>query len=106
MLISAVLFGGVPRAILQQQAIRGRVELFLSNAIFEELQEVLGRPKFGFSSEQTSAIASQLLLTAKSVKPTRKVCAVEADPDDNIFLECAYEGRPPRLSGGIRTSGS
>jgi len=50
-LISAVLFNGPPRAILEL-VIGGSVHCSLSLAILDELRDVLERPKFRFSPEQ------------------------------------------------------
>ena len=44
-IISAVLFGGKPRLILEA-ALAGHFELFLSDAMVDELHDVLRRPKF------------------------------------------------------------
>lgn len=34
-----------------------------------------------------------LFVRALHVKPTKRVFAIKEDPDDNKFLECAYEGK-------------
>ena len=49
-LISAILFGGKPRQILEK-AICGDIRLCVSKPILEELGGVLGRPKFDYSPE-------------------------------------------------------
>ena len=54
-LISAILFGGQPRAVLEL-AIKGEIDLVLSVHILDEVRDVLIRPKFSFSVEQATRV--------------------------------------------------
>ena len=58
-LISALMFGGNPRLILEK-VIRGDIELYLSEALISELGEVLKRPKFGLPLSIVNQILSEL----------------------------------------------
>jgi len=89
-LISAVLFGGRPRKILEK-AIRGEIRIFVSEAILEELKGVLERPKFGYSPERVYGLLIELIGIAELVNPSKKVRVIQEDPDDNRILECAIE---------------
>ena len=65
-LISALMFGGNPRTILEK-VIRGDIELYLSEAIISELGEVLKRPKFGLPLSIVNQIISELSAISESV---------------------------------------
>ncbi|MBP1700377.1 MAG: hypothetical protein H6Q41_5565 [Deltaproteobacteria bacterium] len=87
-LISAILFGGKPRQILEK-AIRGEIRLCLSEPILEELGGVLRRSKFDYSPEMIQFILTELTGIADFVNPSETIDIVLEDPDDNRILECA-----------------
>jgi putative PIN family toxin of toxin-antitoxin system len=89
-LISALMFGGNPRKILEK-VIRGDIELYLSEAIISELGEVLKRPKFGLPISIVNQIISELSSISESVRPSKRINKVKVDPTDNRILECAIE---------------
>jgi putative PIN family toxin of toxin-antitoxin system len=89
-LISAILFGGKPRQILEK-AIRGEMRLCLSEPILEELKGVLQRSKFDYSPEMIQFILTELTGIADFVNPSEMIDLVLEDPDDNRILECAVE---------------
>jgi putative PIN family toxin of toxin-antitoxin system len=91
-LISAILFGGKPRRILEL-AFRGEIQVCISEPILEELKAVLLRPKFGFSLEVVQTILTELIGLADFVYPSQKIEVVAEDPDDNRIMECALESR-------------
>jgi hypothetical protein len=89
-LISAILFGGKPRQILEK-AISGEMRLCLSEPILEELKGVLQRSKFNYSPEMIQFILTELMGIADFVNPSEMIDLVLEDPDDNRILECAVE---------------
>jgi putative PIN family toxin of toxin-antitoxin system len=89
-LISAILFGGKPRQILEK-AIRGEIRLSISEPILEELSGVLRRSKFDYSPEMIQFILTELTGIADFVNPSEAIDIVLEDPDDNRILECAVE---------------
>jgi putative PIN family toxin of toxin-antitoxin system len=89
-LISAILFGGKPRQILEK-AIRGEIRLCLSEPILEELKGVLQRAKFDYSPEMIQVIVTELTGIADFVNPSETINVVLKDPEDNRILECAVE---------------
>ncbi|HVP78984.1 MAG TPA: putative toxin-antitoxin system toxin component, PIN family [Thermodesulfobacteriota bacterium] len=91
-LMSAILFGGKPRQILEK-AIRGEIRLCLSEPILEELKGVLQRSKFGYSPEMIQFILTELTGIADFVKPSETINVVAEDPEDNRILECAVEAK-------------
>jgi putative PIN family toxin of toxin-antitoxin system len=98
-IISAILFGGHPRAVLEL-AIRGDIELLLSIAILDEVRDVLMRPKFGLSAEQVIRIIDELHAISKVINPSITINAVKNDPDDNMVLECAVEAKAEYIITG------
>jgi len=98
-LISAILFNGPPRAVLEL-VIGGSVKCSLSLAILDELRNVLERPKFKFSPEQAFQVIEELHAVCDIVNPTIQVNIVTADPKDNMILECALESKAYSIVSG------
>ena len=88
--ISAVLFGGKPRAILNL-AIEGLFEIAISDDILEEIKGVMEGKKFRFSKKIVYALMREVEDLAELVEPKERIEAVPADPEDNRVLECAVE---------------
>lgn len=87
-LVSALLFGGPPREILNLIVV-GAVDCSLSSSILDELEDVLQRPKFGVPSREARALVEILSVLCTVVSPSEQISVVRADPDDNRILECA-----------------
>ncbi len=100
-IISGVLFGGLPGKLLQFAA-RDQFQLLISDAILHELTEVLKRPKFKIPLEFVSELRLELNRTASLVITRSKIDAIKADPADNRILECAYDGRANFIVTGDR----
>lgn len=98
-LISAIVFGGPPRKILER-VIAGKVNCSLSFAILDELRDVLLRPKFGFSPQQAATVIEELQGICEILNPSRRVRVIKADPDDNRILECAIESKADCIVSG------
>jgi putative PIN family toxin of toxin-antitoxin system len=91
-LISAILFGGKPRQVLEK-AIRGEIRLCISEAILEELKGVLEKSKFDYSPEMIQVILTELTGVSDFVNPSKTIDVVLEDPEDNRILECAVEAK-------------
>ena len=89
-LISAIVFGGKPRDVLEL-VIKGKLILAVSEAILEEVKTVLGGNKFQYPSQIVDSILDEIGGISELVKPKMKVDAIINDPDDNRILECAFE---------------
>jgi putative PIN family toxin of toxin-antitoxin system len=98
-LISALLFGGNPQAVLEK-AIMGQIGLALSRDILNELEGVLCGKKFGFPFEIAQGIVRELEAIGELVAPTRKIAVVKVDPYDNMILECAVEANADYVVSG------
>ncbi len=98
-LISASIFGGLPREVLGL-IVAGTIDCSLSLPILDELKDVLQRPKFGLSTQQAMAIVEELSTLCRVVAPSRRVRSLCADPDDDRILECALEARADAIVSG------
>jgi putative PIN family toxin of toxin-antitoxin system len=98
-LVSALIFGGPAREILSM-IVAGAVNCSLSPSILIELQDVLQRPKFGFSSQRAMAVVEDLSALCTMVNPLEQISVIGADPDDDRILECALEARAGIIISG------
>lgn len=86
------------RVLALREAIEGkRAQLFYSSAMLEEFKDVLGRAQFGLSEEAQNSILRywQDLGTLLSIEQSAPIRC--SDPDDQIFIDLAYQLRPSVL---------
>jgi uncharacterized protein len=98
-LISAILFGGNPQKILEK-VLSNDISLILSRQILEEFEGVLCGKKFNYPPDVASAIAHEVELIAQILAPKRHIVVIQADPDDNMVLECAIAGKADYIVSG------
>ena len=98
-LISAVVFGGKPREILER-VLWGDLTLIISPAILDEVEAVLGGEKFRFSGEAARIVVQEIESLAEIVDPATAVSVVPDDPDDDRVIACALDGRADCLISG------
>jgi len=87
--VSAVLFRGSTPGEAFRQALNTGV-ILLSEATFEEIDEVIAREKFDdyLSPEERGAFIEALVDRSRFANPTEEIQACR-DPDDDKFLELA-----------------
>jgi putative PIN family toxin of toxin-antitoxin system len=94
-IISGCLWSGAPRQALYA-AYEGNAKLLISEAMVDELKDVLGRPKFAKRLELLKKSAEQVLtehLRFTDVIEVQSIPAtILADPDDDQVLACALSG--------------
>jgi putative PIN family toxin of toxin-antitoxin system len=88
--ISALLFGGKPREILDL-AIKGLIEVAISDGILDEIKGVLEGKKFQYPAKIVRALVNEIEDLTEFVEPDKKIEAVPEDPEDNRVLECAVK---------------
>jgi putative PIN family toxin of toxin-antitoxin system len=98
--ISALMFGGLPGALLDLAFLRS-FTLIVSRTLLDELDEKL-RVKFGVSAEDAALLRARLENLAQVVEPEAVLNVVTDDPDDNRVLECAVKGRADVIVSGDR----
>ena len=98
-LVSAVLFGGLPRELLRR-ALRGEFEVVTSVRLMAEFADVLAE-RFGLAPEVARAARSEYELLAEVVRPLL-VPSIARDPDDNEVLAAAVIGDVDLIVTGDR----
>jgi len=100
-LVSSLLYGGVPREIVQR-AETGH-HLILSPALVDELSATLRKPrfeKFALTDATITALTTRLRRTGEVVDELADVSAFAADPNDTHLLALAVTGRADYLVTG------
>jgi uncharacterized protein len=97
--ISGFLFGGPPGRVLEY-LLEGSVVCFTSLPLLDEIRDVLRRPKFGLSPEQSLAFVEELRDLCRIVQPEIRVREITEDPADNAVLECAAAARAGVIVSG------
>ena len=87
-LVSGLLFKGNEFRLLKL-AFEGKVELYSSKPIFEELTRVLAYPRVSKHVADINASLTQAAGLLNFAAPTETVTAIRDDPSDNKILECA-----------------
>jgi putative PIN family toxin of toxin-antitoxin system len=98
-IISALNFHGNPRKVIDLAA-DGSIRLFVSDAILDEVADVLARPKFGWPDDRIKRALVQMSHFMEHVEPTQRLDVVKDDPDDNRILECALASGSDYLISG------
>jgi putative PIN family toxin of toxin-antitoxin system len=97
-LISGLNFRrGKPFELLEL-ARTGKINLAVSEAILDEMEDVLRR-KFGWNDEDIAEGRKRITAMARTVKPTVRLDVIKEDPDDNKILECASSSSDFIVSG-------
>lgn len=104
-IVSAFLWGGVPRRLLDAAGAK-RLELFTSRALIVELEDVLSRPKFAERLARTRFSAAFLLgrysqLAVLIAPPELSVSALR-DAKDQPILACALAAQAEAIVSGDR----
>lgn len=97
--ISALFWKGNPRKVLDAVK-EGKYILLSSIDIEKELIRVLAYPKFGLSPAEIIPIINDYKNNTSLVNVISKVNIIKADPTDNVFLECALDGKANYILSG------
>ncbi len=69
-------------------ALQGRFELWISTKILLELADKL-QNKFAWAPPQVERVIKQIARHAHLAEPNQQIKVIDADPSDNMILECA-----------------
>jgi len=76
---------------------QGKAEIIISEELISEYDDVLTREEIAEKIENKSLvirdIVQKVISRAKIVEPSEKFDILKEDPDDNIILDCAFEGK-------------
>ncbi len=99
-LVSATIGHGKPRRLLR--LVLRRHSAVASLEMLAELADVLAREKFSLTPRRISRFLTIYTRGSEVVDLIRSVDAVDADPDDNIVLGTAVNGRTAFIVTGDR----
>jgi putative PIN family toxin of toxin-antitoxin system len=101
--ISALLWGGTPERLIELAG-DGSVELITSQALLDELSELLGRPKLAAKLAREGQSAAEIIAryaqAAEVVDASPVVESRVRDPDDAAVLGCAIAARAEAIVSG------
>ncbi len=97
--VSALISGGKPRELLRK-GIANELTIVTSKEILGELVSVLSRPVFDMNEDEIRRIIIDIIQISEIITPTSKFIVVKEDPDDDIFLNVAYDGRADYIVSG------
>lgn len=98
-LVSALGFGGTPLDALLT-VFEDDYQLLASEETLEELSRVMAYERLPVIESEREQYVSILRNEADIVSTTPQVNEIVADPDDNIFLECAIGGNADYIVSG------
>jgi putative PIN family toxin of toxin-antitoxin system len=98
-IVSALLQPLGPPAHVFSLAPGGSIQLCVSGEVYAEYEEVIRRPRFRRDENVITAALETIREKGLWVRPTEAVRAC-ADPDDDIFLECAQAARAAYIVTG------
>jgi putative PIN family toxin of toxin-antitoxin system len=85
--VSSFFWGGNPRFVLER-VIKGIDELFTTKEILDEVESVMGRPKFHADKEKIAYFISSIEEIGNKVVPKRQIKNGSRDKTDNKYIEC------------------
>ena len=95
---------GNPAALLDVALTLPEIEVVLSDEIPGEFGDVLSRRKvrerFHYSQEDVSGFVRIIRNAVSIVKPTSNIKLVEDDPDDDVIINTAYDGKADYIVSG------
>lgn len=100
-LISSVISTGTPHNVVVA-GFNGRYQIIVSVATHTEFRETLLKypDRFHLDEEEVEKEVETICYFAEFVEPEEDIRAVEADPDDDKFLEAAVAGNVDYLVSG------
>ena len=102
-LISTVIATGVPHEVVVK-GLEGEYQIIVSVATLTEFRETLLKypERFDMDEDEVQREVETIRYFAEFVNPDEQITAVEADPDDDKFLEAAVAGDVDYLVSGDR----
>lgn len=97
--ISAFFWRGYPRTVYDLVK-KGEIILLSSLRIEEEFIRVLAYTRFGLNSTEILPIVNTLRRYVHFIEAKSEVDIVKKDSTDNIFLECALDGKADYIISG------
>ena len=99
-LVSSLLKPKSKARDIYRLALRGKIKLYISEDLLNELKRVLEYPKFEIERLQKETFLKNLQRVATFVYPRQSIDVIKEDSPDNRFLECAVEAKVDYLTSG------
>ena len=98
---AAISLDGNP-ALIFEMIISEEVQNFTTQEIIKEIKDVLQRPKIAMrlSSTEQEFIVNTFTKFSKKINPAVRFHQVQADPDDDKFLDCAVSASAEYIISG------
>jgi putative PIN family toxin of toxin-antitoxin system len=101
--VSGTLWRGTPYLVLQM-AETGRVKALISEAMLDELKDVIERPKFNTRLTLLNKTSTEIVENYAAIAEVIEIESVErivaADADDDQILACALSGHADYIVSG------
>jgi len=97
--VSSFFWGGNPRMVLER-VIEGLDELFITKEILDEIDEVMGRPKFHADKEEIDYFISSIEEIGNKIIPKRQIKNGSRDKTDNKYIECGIAANVDYIISG------
>jgi putative PIN family toxin of toxin-antitoxin system len=100
-LVSALITTGKPR-LLFHKAVDGQILLVLSKNILTEFSEVADDPRIKKYADQDDIVTFLRIMdkVAKIIKVKSRFKTIKADPDDDVVLRTAFDGKADVIVSG------
>ena len=97
--ISSFFWGSNPGMVLER-IIEGIDELFITKEILDEIEEVLGRPKFHADKEEIDYLIKSIEEIGNRIIPKRQIKNGSRDKTDNKYIECGMTANVDYIISG------
>lgn len=97
--ISSLFWGGNPRLVLER-AIKKTDELYITKEILDELEDVLGRPKFHAGKNEIEYFIKSIEEIANKIAARNKIKKGSRDITDNKYIECGIAANADFIISG------
>jgi len=97
--VSSFFWGGNPRMVLER-VIEGIDELFITKEILDEIEEVMGRPKFHADKEEIDYFINSIEEIGNKILPKRHIKNGSRDKTDNKYIECGMAANVEYIISG------
>jgi putative PIN family toxin of toxin-antitoxin system len=85
--ISSFFWGGNPRSVMER-VIMGTDELFITKEILDEIEAVIGRPKFHADKEKAAYFINSIEEIGSKIVSKKQINNGSRDKTDNKYIEC------------------
>ena len=100
-LISAIITTGKPKELFQH-AIKGHIQLVISKSILKEFSQISKDPRVRKYASEDDVIAFLKIIdkVTKITKVKSQFNAVKEDPDDDMVVRTAFDGKADYIVSG------